>query len=236
MLVSSALIPKDEAVRLRTLRSYNVLLALREPVFTEFVALAARIFSLPISLIALVEETQVYYPANYGMPGNTIQPRQEALCSTAILQNKAVVYRDLQLESAPIVTAEAALAAQRNQLRFYAGAPLCMPDHSKVGTLCVIDRQPRTFSAAEQHTLELLAALVSRVLVVRHACWTHSAEGAQHWEVVRGQLMAEVQELTALVRYMCTRYGAQTPVSEAILDQVKRRLGDLHEILEQHFE
>ena len=225
------LLPNDETERLQSLRAYNVLPALIEPLFDEFVALTAQVFSLPISLIAVVEEADVYYPANHGMPGNDQQPRVEALCSTAIQQARAVVYHDLVLEGRATIPPEAARAAEVNKLRFYAGALLRLPDQRLLGTLCIIDRQPRTFSADEQQVLDHIATVVSQAIAVRHTCLTQSRAGAAQWEQLRAQLQEELRELTALVRYLFTRHGVQIPVPADLLAQVERRLLDLQRLL-----
>nr|WP_218779877.1 GAF domain-containing protein [Hymenobacter crusticola] len=47
---------------------------------------------------------------------------------------------------------------------------MLLPDQHPLGTLYLIDHRPRTFTAQEQHLLELLAALVSQTIVVRHRC------------------------------------------------------------------
>ncbi|QIL75049.1 GAF domain-containing protein [Hymenobacter sp. HDW8] len=231
--VPAWLLPEDEAARLSSLRSYDLLPALRETVFDELVALTARIFSLPISLIALVDEEQVFYKANHGMPGNERQPREEALCSTAILNQKAVVYQDVEQEQNPLITAQAAHAARTNQLRFYAAAPLRMPDQQPIGALCIIDRQARVFSEDEQRMLEKLAAVVSHTVAVRQVCRTQP-DGEKRWKMVRMQLQEEVQALRALVRYLLTRYGTTVPVPSVLLAQFERRLPDLHELLDQY--
>ncbi|QDA60674.1 GAF domain-containing protein [Hymenobacter jejuensis] len=231
--IPSFLIPSSEAERLHSIRDHDLIHSLREPVFNEFVALTARIFSLPVSLIALVEETDVYYPANYGMPGHNGQPREEALCASAILHETPVVYTDLTSEQDPLITVQAAQAARNNKFQFYAAAPLCMPNQHRIGTLCIIDRHPRVFSDGERHLLENLAALVSQTLVVRHACLRQPRSGAARWNDLHTQLQEEVQALTALVRYMFTRHGTQIPVPADILTQVGRRLHDLQEILDQ---
>jgi transcriptional regulator with GAF, ATPase, and Fis domain len=229
----ASLLPSNETERLQSLRAYDVLPTLAEPLFDEFVALTAQVFSLPISLIALVEEDEVYYPANHGMPGNNQQPRVEALCSTAIQQARAVVYHDLVLEDSATITPEAAHAAQDNELRFYAGALLRLPDQRLLGTLCIIDRQPRTFSADEQQVLDHLAAVVSQAIAVRYACLAQpsAGAGAAQWERLRVQLQEELRELTALVRYLFTRHGVQIPVPADLLAQVERRLFDLQRLL-----
>jgi hypothetical protein len=225
-------LPPDEAARLRSLRAAELLPALTEPVFNEFVALTARIFNLPISLISVVEETDVYYPANLGMPGNKQQPRAEALCATAIEQARAVVYHDLVLEEHPEVPPQALRAAAANGLRFYAGALLLLPDQRPLGTLCVIDRTPRTFTAEEQRILELLATLVSRAVAVRHLCRLHPKTGEAQWARLSAELEEEVQALNALVRYLAARHGTLVPVPAAFLGQVENRLRDLQALLD----
>lgn len=231
--VPASLLPANDTERLRSLRSHDVLPALQESVFEEFVALTARIFSLPISLIAVVEEEDVFYPANLGMPGNDQQPRVEALCSTVILHDKAVVYQDLSGAGHSALTPQAIAAAQANELRFYAGAPLRLPDQGKVGTLCVIDRAPRVFSEHEQRLLEQVAALISQTVAVRFACKAQAKGGEARWQRIRTQLQEELQALTALVRYLFTRYGNPTPVPADVLTQVERRLHDLDVVLHE---
>jgi GAF domain-containing protein len=230
----SFLRPADDAQRLRSLRAYDILPCLIEPVFDEFVALTAQIFGLPISLIAVVEEDDVFYPANHGMPGNHQQPRVEALCSTAIQQARAVVYHDLALETGNTIPPQAALAAHNNELRFYAGALLRLPDQRPLGTLCVIDRQPRVFTLPEQLVLEQLAALVSHTVAIRHIFLTSLKSDATKWAHLHIQLKEELQELTALVRYLFTRYGSQVPISSELLAQVQRRLVDLETLLNEY--
>jgi hypothetical protein len=227
----ASLLPADESERLRSLRALDVLPTLIEPVFDEFVALTAQVFGLPISLIAMVEEDDVYYPANHGMPDNAQQPRVEALCSTAIQKARAVVYHDLALETSASIPPEALQAAQENELRFYAGALLHLPDQRPLGTLCIIDRQPRTFSTGEQRVLDLLAALISQAIAVRLTCLAQPQTGVARWEGIRMQLQDELRELTALVRYLFTRHGVQVPVPADLLTQVERRLLDLQRLL-----
>lgn len=234
MTAASSQLPDAEAARLRSLRAHDVLPTLSEPVFDEYVALTARIFSLPISLISVVTEDTVYYPANQGMPGHDQQRRVEALCSTAIAQAQTAIYCDLDLESGASIPPEARQAAQGNELRFYAGALVFLPDQRPFGTLCIIDRQPRTFTADEQHILELLAALVSQTIVVRHRCRAHPETDGSSWERLSNELQEEVQALNALVRYLAARFGTMVPVPATFLTQVESRIRDLQELLDNY--
>jgi hypothetical protein len=227
-------LPANEPDRLRSVRAHEILPALTEPVFDEFVALTARIFSLPISLISVVEENDVYYPANLGMPNNKQQPRVEALCSTAIALSRAVVYHDLAIEQYADVPYEALKAAEANQIRFYAGALLRLPDQRPLGTLCVIDREPRSFTPDEQRILELLAALVSQTIAVRYRCRLQPETGEAQWLRLSAELQEEVQAFNALVRYLFARHGTQVPVPSAFLTQVESRIRDLQALLDAY--
>ncbi len=224
-------LPDAEAARLRSLRAYDVLPTLAEPVFAEYVALTARIFNLPISLISVVLEDTVYYPANLGLPGYARQPRVETLCSTAIAQAHTVVYCDLDREPQAAIPAAARQVARANEMRFYAGALVRLPDQRPLGTLCIMARQPRPFTAEEQRMLELLAGLVGHTLVARQRCRAQPRAGGPAWQRLSGELQEEIQALHALVRYLAARYGSMVPVPATFLTQVESRLHDLQELL-----
>ncbi len=234
MPTSSSRLPDAEAARLGSLRTHDILPTLSEPVFEEYVALTARIFSLPISLLSVVEEDTVYYPASQGMPGHDQQRRAEALCSTAIAQDHTTIYCDLDLEPSAALPPQARQAAKGNELRFYAGALVFLPDQRPLGTLCIIDRQPRTFTAEEQRILELLAALVSQTISVRHRCQAHPQTYGPPWARLSSELQEEIQALNALVRYLAARFGTMVPVPATFLTQVESRLHDLQELLDTY--
>jgi transcriptional regulator with GAF, ATPase, and Fis domain len=231
MLVTP-LSPVTEAERLACLRHYDVLPFLRDDVLDEFVGLAARIFSLPISLFNLVDAHQVHTEAHCGMPGAMPQSRAEMLCSTVVEQNRVVVYHDL-LSAIPTPTDAVAIQATlAKRIRFYAAAPVRLTDQHCLGALCLLDQRPREFTPEEQHTLQSLADLVSQAITVRHYCRTTPALGEAHWQRLHTQLHEEVQALAALVRYLLTRYGKTIPVPEEVLHLVLRRLADLRVVLQ----
>ena len=226
--------PDDEAARLAALRSFEVLAALAKPVFEEFVTLAARLFQVPISLLSVVEETEAHYPAAVGMPAHTRRPRAEVLCATAVEQGQAVVYHDLLLEQRPPIPDEVLRAAAESQVRFYAGALLRLPDARPLGTLCLVDHEPRPFTADEQRILELLAGLVSQTLAVRSLCRARPTGGEAQWAHLSAELHEEIGALNALVRYLNARNGSMVPVPTVFLDQVEGRLHDLQDLLDAY--
>jgi hypothetical protein len=232
MLTPPSLLPANETERLQTLHAYSVLRSLQEPLFTDVVELAATLFNVPISLLALVGADEVEYKATHGLPGLRSQPRVEAICSLAVKEEQVVVFTDLAHSHA--LTLEADMAARAKGLRFYAGAPLCVASGYCLGTLCLIDRQPRSFSAAEQQVLELHAQVVAGLLVVRQHCLANPTQ-EHDWVAVRTELSWEVKALIALVRYLATYSGTHIPVPADVLDLVSRRLKDFYSKLADYY-
>ncbi|RZL14463.1 MAG: GAF domain-containing protein [Hymenobacter sp.] len=225
MLTPPSLLPANETKRLQALQAYDILHSQQEPLFTEVVELTATLFNVPISLIALVGAEEVAYKAVHGLPGLRSQPRVEAICALAVKEEQVVVFHDLA--HSHTLTLEADVAAQAKGLRFYAGAPLCVPGGFCIGTLCIIDQQPRVFSAAEQLVLEQHAQLVAWLIAARQHCLAEPAHGQEYWHLVRTELAWEVQALIALVRYLATYAGTRVPVPADVLALVGRRLNDL---------
>jgi transcriptional regulator with GAF, ATPase, and Fis domain len=225
-MTPDSLLPADEAARLRSLHYHAILHALNEAVFNELVQLTAQIFSLPISLIALVDADETVYLANQGLADTHRQPRVEAICALAVRENKPVVFPDLTRAQQQL-TAEAREAAQAKNLQFYAGVPLRMPDQRTIGTLCVIDHRPRPFTTAEQAVLERISQLVARTIVVRHYCLVEGL-GEDHWQAVQALL---VEEIGALARYLNAHLAGQLPVPPQVLEPVMQRLADLDQLL-----
>jgi GAF domain-containing protein len=234
-LTPTWLLPLDEAKRLHTLHHYDSTQGLHESVFTELVGLVARLFSLPIALITLVDAEQVIGQASFGLPGGVRQARAESLCALAIKQNKAVLFADLAKETPPHSLAATVVAhATSKGLRFYAGVPVRMPDQRPIGTLCVSGYQPRVFSMEEQQLLAQFSQVVSTLLVARHSCKLSVLEGDARWEFILAQTEEEVRELDALVRYLLVRFGAHVPMQPAVLKPLERRLDGLLQFMAEY--
>ncbi|SHI81810.1 GAF domain-containing protein [Hymenobacter daecheongensis DSM 21074] len=227
-MLPESLIPTNDAGRVRSLHHYQILNTTPEPIFDEYVALAAQMFNLPISLISLVDEHEVFFKANEGLPGLEPVPRPDSLCSAAILQSKVLTFTDLNTEACSLVNP---YVAQSAGLRFYAGAALHMPDGSNIGSLCVIGREPRPIEPQEEEMLSMLAELVSLTIELRYAYL--SRDRAYEWQAAQRELEEILHDHTALARYLTTR--AITPAATARdLNTVARRLAELREIITGH--
>ena len=158
--------PTNEAARLAALQRYKILDTPPEAAFDRITRLAARLFNAPIALISLVDESRAWFKSCVGFDAKEI-PRDDTLCSFAVLTDKPLIVpdtrRDERFAGNPLVQAEPGV-------RFYAGAPLLSHDGFNLGTLCLLDHQPRNpLTPEQQATLVDLAAMVVDELELRLA-------------------------------------------------------------------
>lgn len=150
--------PADENKRLETLRSLKILDTSPEERFDRLTRLAKRLFGVPISLISLVDDDRQWFKSNMGLSA-TETPRDVSFCGHAILGDEAFIVPDAALDARfsdnPLVTGDP-------NIRFYAGCPLTVSNGSKIGTLCLLDRQPRVLSDDDRDLLADLAAMAEQ--------------------------------------------------------------------------
>jgi len=158
--------PANEAERLDALRSYAILDTDREDGFDILAGLAARLMGCPIALVSLVDAQRQWCKARHGWDASET-PRELAFCSHAVLDPcHPLVVADATLD---MRFADNALVTGRAGVRFYAGMPLVDPAGYALGTLCVIDRVPRTIAPQALDTLAGLAQAVMATLELRRA-------------------------------------------------------------------
>lgn len=131
--------PAQEAARLSTLGSLELLDTPPDPELDRLTSLAARGLGLPIALISLVDRDRLWFKSRVGV-SLAEAPRHGSLCSQVVETRDPLVCADLSL--APLHAQHALVRRAPNPLRFYAGVPLRFNDHV-IGTLCVLDARPR---------------------------------------------------------------------------------------------
>lgn len=157
-------LPADETGRLDRLHALGVLDTPAEPLFDALVAAAAAATGTPISLVSLIDRDRQWFKANSGLPEATETPREVAFCAHAILGDDLLEVPDACQDPR---FAQNPLVQGRPDIRFYAGAPIRLSDGHTMGTLCVIDRQPRWLDERQRSTLRHLAAAAARALEMR---------------------------------------------------------------------
>lgn len=162
----SAPLPSDEDTRLAALHALDVLDTAPEIEFDALTRAASLICQVPISLINLIDSERQWFKANVGLPGATETPRDLAFCAHTILSDEVMIVPDAHLDPRfadnPLVTADP-------KFRFYAGAPICLSDGSRIGVLCVIDREPGQLQPMQIEILRCLAQVAAKTLEGRRA-------------------------------------------------------------------
>lgn len=156
-------IPGNENERLAELYDFDILDTEPEKDFDEIVQLASLICKSPISLISLTDRDRQWFKSRKGLK-EPQTARNIALCAHAINQDGIMeisdTTRDERFRDNPLVTGYP-------NIRFYAGVPLVTSSGNKMGTLCVIDNQPRSLQPDQRFALETLARQVMRQMEFR---------------------------------------------------------------------
>ncbi|NJN62426.1 MAG: GAF domain-containing sensor histidine kinase [Coleofasciculaceae cyanobacterium RL_1_1] len=150
--------PEDEPERQIALERYQILDTLPDPAIDDLSKIAAQICGTPIGLVSLVDEGRQWFKAKCGIDA-TETSRDVSFCAHAILKPDDVFIISDALEDERF--ADNPLVVGEPHIRFYAGTPLVTRDGYALGSLCVIDRQPRELSPAQ---IDALTALGRQVI------------------------------------------------------------------------
>jgi len=153
-------LPPNEIERLRAVEASGLLTSPEEPGFDRLIDLAIRTFSVPMAMFTLLTSSEQWFKARSGFDGQ-MTPREWAFCNQTLVANELTVFEDLSLE--PQFAANPTVAAPHN-FRFYAGAPVRDENGFALGSICIIDRASRAFSAEDKNALSTLADAASNIV------------------------------------------------------------------------
>ncbi|WP_434362541.1 EAL domain-containing protein [Parasalinivibrio latis] len=153
-------IPQNEAKRLQALHALRILDTGTEERFNRIVRLVRNLFDVPIVLISLVDSNRQWFKACVGLDVEET-PRGISFCGYAVEQQELLVVEDALTDER---FAGNPLVLGAPYIRFYAGYPLHSKDGFALGTLCIIDSNPRTMSVEEVDSLRDFAFMVEAEL------------------------------------------------------------------------
>jgi GAF domain-containing protein len=155
---------ENESRRLAAVRRYEILDTPPDGSFDRVTAVASEIFDVPIALVTIVDQDRIWFKSRYGLDGVEQVGRDPGLCASAILQDEPYIVE--QARSDPR-TLNNPLVRGQFGLQFYAAAPLRTSDGYRLGTLCIIDREPRMFSPKQAEILDHLSHIVMDEMELR---------------------------------------------------------------------
>lgn len=184
----------DEAARIAALERYHILDTPGEAAYDDITRVAVEVCGTPIALISFLDDSRQWFKSHFGLEAEQT-PREYAFCDHAIrggaLMEVPDAREDPRFRDNPLVV-------DAPRIRYYAGVPLEMTSGHRLGTLCVIDREPRTLQPQQRAALEALGRQVVLQLELRRSLLeTEQAhaelarESARREEQVRARARAE---------------------------------------------
>lgn len=135
----------------------------RERGFDLVTEIAGQVCDAPVSLVSFVQTDRQWFKARCGLDlGETAI--SQSICAHAVTADEFLMIPDTQADER---TRDNSLCVGETAFRFYAGAVVRTPEGVPVGTVCVLDRRPRTLDSRQVAVLELLARQVETLLQMR---------------------------------------------------------------------
>jgi adenylate cyclase len=181
-------VPDNESQRLAALRALEILDTAPEIAYDEIAALAAQICGCPVAYISFIDDDRRWLKAKYGLPIDVVEaPRETAVCSTTICGIDVLVVPDMtqdpRFDRSPMVVGDP-------RCRFYCGMPLITDEGYALGTLCVMDFEPRQVTFEQIESMRRLSRQVLAQLELRRKLIEHD-HSIKELEKARAELAAE---------------------------------------------
>ncbi len=134
------------------------------PQFDEAARQLAGVVRTPFAMVTLVDEAGQYFAGLHVQPGvehDRSMPRAHGFCPHVVVRRRALVLDDIRdyprYAANPVV--------DEGGIRSYLGAPLLHPSGIALGTICAMDRVPRSWGRAGLDTVKAVAARLTRRLL-----------------------------------------------------------------------
>ncbi len=210
-----------ERDRLAALQSFDVLDTPREEDFDRVTRLVKHIFDVEIAIVSMMDAHRQWYKSALGV-NQTEVPRHETFCQIPVVTGVPLIVPDARLDPRfadnPHVTSGFGV-------RFYAGMPLKTPEGHTIGTLCAIDRRPRTFSDRDLTILQDLARVAMGELQLRQRAAIDPLTGVMSRRSFKED-GARAVSLAARHRYRLTCISFDLDFFKSINDRYGHAAGD----------
>jgi GAF domain-containing protein len=164
-------VPANEPQRLNALHALDILGSPPEIAYDEIAELAAQVCGCPIGYISFIDDDRRWLKAQYGLSSMVADvPRAASVCSTTICGAEMLVVQDMTQDRR---FDRAALVVGDPHCRFYCGVPLITDEGYALGTLCVLDFEPRRLTFEQTEALRRLALQVLTLLELRRRLIEH---------------------------------------------------------------
>ena len=207
-------IPHNEAIRIKTLKSFSILDTFSEKEFDEITLLASIICETPMSLISLIDGDRQWFKSKVGLDIDETS-REISFCGHAILNDgQLFTVEDSRLDERFY---DNPLVSGLPNVVFYAGAPLVTSEGLSLGTLCVLDNKPKTLSAMQQKAMEVLSTNIISLFELKKAnlllgeknieLETQRAELEMFANVAAHDLRSPLKNISSLTEILVEEYG-----------------------------
>jgi GAF domain-containing protein len=154
---------ENETERTEELETLGLVLSEPEENFDRITRLAKRHFQVPMALMSMIYKDIQWFKSACGLESKST-PRSVSFCGHVVKNREALVVedpcRDPRFFDNPLVVG-------RPKIRFYAGAPVYSENGIILGSLCLLDTSPRTFSTEDLNDLFDFAALLENEIAAR---------------------------------------------------------------------
>ncbi|GAB7049942.1 GAF domain-containing sensor histidine kinase [Catenuloplanes indicus] len=229
--------PENEAGRLATLHDLEVLDTDPEQEFDDIVKLASHVCGVPMSLVSLVDADRQWFKAKVGLEADQTS-REVSFCAHAILGKDLMVvpdvHQDRRFADNPMVVGDPGV-------RFYAGAPLVTSDGFALGTLCVVDSEPRRLTLDQLQALRALSRQVTAQLELRRYAKALNRTVARLQDIERrrddfanllaGDLRAPLHEFGAYLETVSTDREPDPVLAEALVRTTRQHLDPMRQLV-----
>ena len=162
--MQSAELPKNEDARVKKLKATGVLNADRHIQFTVFNEVAKIITNCTSSFVNIIDRDTQHALSSSGVDSGFLEPlpRKTSICQYALLDPEPTIVQDLTKDSRFY---SLSIVKGYPNLMFYAGFPLITNEGLILGTLCVMDLQPRELSKEQIRLMKNLTINVCHQII-----------------------------------------------------------------------